>query len=66
MVLLMPELIQVNGPEEQQRKKDVFTPTCHIFYEQRIMDIADGLPKWSGMDNSSTLLDDGGQESHSK
>ena len=29
------------------------------------MDIQDGTPKWSGMDESSTLLDDAGQQVHS-
>ena len=25
-----------------------FKPTCHIFYSQRVIDIKDNLPKWSG------------------
>ncbi|GAA95032.1 hypothetical protein E5Q_01687 [Mixia osmundae IAM 14324] len=33
-----------------------FHPSCHIFYSQRTMDLADGLPKWSGMKNKSELL----------
>lgn len=33
---------------------------CHIFYEQRVLDIEDGLPKWSGIDKTSSLLDDRG------
>lgn len=36
------------------------TVRCHIFYEQRMMDIPDGTPKWSGMDQSSQLLNDRG------
>lgn len=34
---------------------------CHIFYEHRMLDIPDGLPKWSGMENTSDLLDDHGK-----
>jgi hypothetical protein len=33
-----------------------FKPTCHIFYNQRVVDIDDGLPKWSGHKNRSELL----------
>lgn len=32
----------------------------HIFYSRRVVDIADGKPKWAGMDEESELLDDGG------
>jgi hypothetical protein len=33
-----------------------FRPTCHIFYGQRIIDVCDNLPKWSGhKDNSARL-----------
>jgi hypothetical protein len=34
---------------------------CHIFYGSRIVDIKDGKPKWSGLDEKSELLDDNGQ-----
>jgi hypothetical protein len=35
---------------------DSFKPTCHIFYGQRVADICDNLPKWSGhKDNSARL-----------
>jgi hypothetical protein len=30
-----------------------FQPTCHIFYGQRVVDMADGLPKWSAHKNAS-------------
>jgi len=30
-----------------------FKPTCHIFYGQRVIDIVDDLPKWSGHKNHS-------------
>ncbi len=33
-----------------------FKPTCHIFYGLRVIDISDGLPKWSGQKNESRQL----------
>ena len=33
-----------------------FKPTCHIFYGMRVIDMDDGLPKWSGHKNKSELL----------
>lgn len=33
-----------------------FRPSCHIFYGSRVADIQDGLPKWAGHRNASTLL----------
>ncbi|KAJ5104339.1 hypothetical protein NUU61_001686 [Penicillium alfredii] len=54
--LLFPASIDFNGSEDENRqKREAFKPTC-----QRAMDIADGLPKWSGMDGASELLDDYG------
>jgi hypothetical protein len=35
---------------------DSFKPTCHIFYGQRVIDICDNLPKWSGHKNNSARL----------
>lgn len=29
-----------------------------MFYGQRVMDIPDGLPKWSGLSNESDLIED--------
>jgi len=29
-----------------------------MFYSQRVVDIADGLPKWSGMSGMSDLIED--------
>lgn len=29
-----------------------------MFYGQRVMDIPDGLPKWSGINNKSDLIED--------
>lgn len=31
---------------------------CHMFYGQRVMDIPDGLPKWSGINKESDLIED--------
>jgi hypothetical protein len=35
---------------------EAFRPTCHIFYGQRVVDMADGLPKWSGHKNASERI----------
>ena len=29
-----------------------------MFYGQRVMDIPDGLPKWTGLNNDSDLIED--------
>lgn len=34
---------------------------CHIYYEQRMLDFPDGIPKWSEMNGHSQQLDDLGQ-----
>ncbi|CAI7571506.1 unnamed protein product [Penicillium viridicatum] len=61
MCLIFPELIELEGSSQQQReKRDIFKPTCHIFYKSRVLDLPDGLPKWSGMENSSERVDDHG------
>lgn len=36
--------------------------SCHIFYGKRVLDIPDGKPKWSGIDEQSDLLDDEGRK----
>jgi len=54
MILLFPGLIKWKSEEE--RKK--FAPSCHMFYEKRVVDIPDGLPKWSGMQGNSDLIED--------
>ena len=33
-----------------------FRPSAHIFYSSRIMDVDDGLPKWSGHKGHSRLV----------
>lgn len=35
---------------------------CHIFYNNRIMDIPDDIPKWSGMDGESDRVDNSGNK----
>ena len=35
-----------------------FRPTAHSFYSQRIMEVPDGIPKWSGHKDQSELLPD--------
>ncbi|KAK6438379.1 hypothetical protein LTR95_005417 [Oleoguttula sp. CCFEE 5521] len=54
MILLFPTLVHFKN--EQEKKN--FKPRCHMFYGQRVMDIPDGLPKWSGLNNSSDLIED--------
>lgn len=35
---------------------DSFQPTCHIFYGQRVINVFDNLPKWSGHKDQSERL----------
>jgi hypothetical protein len=37
-----------------------------MFYEERVVDIKDGLPKWSGMSDSSDLIEDSPPEAIKK
>lgn len=30
----------------------------HMFYTQRVIDIPDGLPKWTGINKESDLIED--------
>ena len=32
--------------------------SCHMFYGQRVVDIKDGKPKWSGLSDDSNLIED--------
>ncbi|RDW95132.1 hypothetical protein BP5796_00895 [Coleophoma crateriformis] len=54
MILLFPTLLHFKSEAEKKR----FAPTCHMFYNQRVVDIKDGLPKWTGMDGKSDLIED--------
>jgi len=53
MILLFPGLIDFKDGE-----KEKFAPECHMFYDNRVVDINDGLPKWSGMQGESDLIAD--------
>ncbi|MCJ1225607.1 hypothetical protein MMC12_002256 [Toensbergia leucococca] len=55
MILLFPALIHFKGNKEDMKN---FAPTCHIFYPQRVVDIPDGLPKWTGLNGKSELIED--------
>lgn len=58
MILLFPTLIEGIGSDKGRK---AFAATCHMFYNQRVVDfIADGAVKWEGLDNHSNLLDDHG------
>jgi hypothetical protein len=53
MWLAFPSLFDFGTPP---RVPDAFKPTCHIFYGARVMDMDDGLPKWSGHSGESARL----------
>lgn len=53
MWLAFPTLFDFGDPPQVPQ---AFRPTCHIFYSARVMDVDDGLPKWSGHKGTSTLL----------
>lgn len=53
MWLAFPTLFDLGEPP---RIPDAFRPSCHIFYGMRVIDIIDGLPKWSGHKDQSRLL----------
>jgi hypothetical protein len=65
MILLFPTLIHFKGKREDMAK---FAPSCHMFYGRRVVDIPDGKPKWSGINNESELMEetplysDGGEQ----
>ena len=50
----------VGGMERDQdgnvKNLDAVKATSHIFYDTRLMDVNDGLPKWEGVPGQSTLL----------
>lgn len=53
MWLAFPSLFDFGTAPRAPR---AFQPSCHIFYGARAIDIDDGLPKWLGHKNESTLL----------
>jgi hypothetical protein len=50
MWLAFPSLFNFGAAAEIP---DSFKPTCHIFYDQRVIDVCDHLPKWPGHKNQS-------------
>jgi len=54
MILLFPTLIKFKSAEERK----CFDISCHMFYSQRVVDIPDGKPKWTGMNDKSDLIED--------
>ena len=38
--------------------------SCHMFYSQRVVDIPDGKPKWTGLNDSSDLMADSPPEAY--
>lgn len=59
MILLFPTLIEGIASE---RGRVAFAATCHMFYNERVVDlVADGAAKWEGLDGKSNLLDDYGK-----
>jgi hypothetical protein len=52
MWLAFPALFDFGSPP---CVPEPFKPTCHIFYDARVMGVDDGLPKWSGHKDQSTL-----------
>jgi hypothetical protein len=53
MWLAFPSLFDFGFPPKVPQ---AFRPTCHIFYGSRVIDIGDGLPKWSGHKNKSVRI----------
>ncbi|PIG69095.1 hypothetical protein AARAC_009579 [Aspergillus arachidicola] len=59
--LLFPASIDYGEAHEEREKWiKAFEVECHIFYSRRAVEIPDGKPKWSELDESSELLDDSG------
>ncbi|QDS68963.1 hypothetical protein FKW77_008842 [Venturia effusa] len=58
MVLLFPSLVHFKSDAEKRN----FRPKCHMFYGERVIDVPDGLPKWSGMKDKSDLIEDSPEE----
>lgn len=41
---------------KDQQIPDAFAPSCHIFYKNRVINVDDGVPKWSGHKDKSELM----------
>jgi hypothetical protein len=53
MWLAFPSLFDFGTP---RLVPEAFKPSCHIFYAMRVVDVDDGLPKWSGHKGESMRL----------
>ena len=53
MWLAFPTLFEFGAPSQIP---EAFRPTCHIFYGQRVVEVDDGLPKWSRHKNASEKI----------
>lgn len=63
MCLIFPELIDLGKTEEEHLvRRKVFEIDCHIFYSRRLVEVHDGKPKWSELDDKSDRLDDDGRK----
>ena len=64
MILLFPTLIDFKDPSERKN----FEISCHMFYPRRVLDIPDGKPKWSGINEGpdSELIEDSPPEAIKK
>lgn len=55
MILLFPTLIEgINT----KKGREAFAAQCHMFYPQRVVDVKDGLPKFSRLADESDLCDE--------
>lgn len=55
MILLFPTLIEgINTPEGRK----AFEVQSHMFYQQRVVDVKDGKPKYKGLAGESNLVDE--------
>ncbi|KAI9787312.1 MAG: hypothetical protein M1816_007660 [Peltula sp. TS41687] len=61
MILLYPTLIKFKGNREDMKN---FEPTMHMFYTQRVVDIPDGKPKWTKLNDESELMADSPPEAY--
>lgn len=55
MILLFPTLIEgINTP----KGREAFKVKSHMFYQQRVVDIKDGVPKFKGLAGESERVDE--------
>ena len=54
MILLFPSLVHLKTDDDKKK----WRPRCHMFYGQRVIDVPDGLPKWTGLNQGSDLIED--------